>query len=342
MTDSPTPAETARLQLQVGLWPYDHTRSLINGTTPIEGVDAQFHEHHIVSDIFEQMIRHHAYGVSELGLTFYLRTLEADEPPFIAIPVFPNRHFRHSAIYVNADSGIETPHDLIGKTIGEFATYGHDAGIWPKGILADEYGVTPNQCRWVIGGTDWYMPPFDFIPFKHPADVDVSLTAPGQQLGAMLEAGEIDALITAVVPQAVMNGSPNVRQLFPDYVSAERDYYARTGIYPMMHTVVIRRDLLREHPELARRTFDAFIASRDVALQSYERGRFEHQMGTMLPWFDTFYEDTRSVLKQDWWPYGVTANRTAVDTFLRYSFEQGVADRRWAVEDIFVTDLLDT
>lgn len=330
------------LELQVGLWPYDHTRALIDGQVRIQGVEATFPSHHIVSDIFEKMVRDRAYGVSELGMTFYLRTLELEDPPFIAIPVFTNRHFRHSAVYVNSHSGIETPQDLAGKTIGEFATYGHDAGIWPKGILADDYGVRPERSKWIVGGTDWYMPPFDFIAFKHPADVDVSVTTPGQKLGPMLESGEIDALISAVVPRAVMEGSPHVRQLFPDYVSVERDYYARTGIYPIMHTVVVRRDLLREHPELARNVLDAFTASRDAALKAYEFGRFEHQMGVMVPWFDAFYEDARSALHEDWWPYGVQSNRDAVDAFLRYSYEQGVADRRWTVEEIFVPGLLDT
>lgn len=328
--------------LQVGCWPYDHTRALFDGSVTIEGVEATFESAGIVSEIFERMVREQRYDVSELGLTFYLRTLELDDPPFIAIPVFPNRHFRHSAIYVNTSSGITKPQDLVGKRIGEFATYGHDAGIWPKGILADDFGVTPDQSSWVIGGTDWYMPPFDFIPFLHPDDVDVTLTEKGQMLGPMLDAGEIDALITAVVPQCVLNGSPNVAQLFGDYEAVERDYYARTQIYPIMHTVVVRRDVLARDPSLARKLLKGFSDSRDVALEGYQHGRMEHQMSVMAPWFNRLYEDNRDTLGEDWWAYGVGANRKTIDTFLRYSFEQGISTRRLTCEDIFVPDLLDT
>ena len=140
-------------------------------------------------------VRCRAYDVSELGLTFYLRTLDLDDPPFLAIPVFPNRQFRHSAIFVNTSSGINEPQDLAGKTVGEFATYGRDADVWPKGILSDDYGVTPGQCRWIICGVDRPMEPFCFIPFLHPADVDVTPAPEGKTLGAMLEAGEIDTFL---------------------------------------------------------------------------------------------------------------------------------------------------
>jgi 4,5-dihydroxyphthalate decarboxylase len=332
----------ADLDLKVGFWKYDHVRALFDGEVTIDGVDAHFESAPIVSDIFERMVRDRGYDVSELGLTFYLRTLELEDPPFIAIPVFPNRHFRHSAIYVNVESGIKEPADLVGKTIGEFATYGHDAGIWPKGILADDYGVTPDQSRWIVGGTDWFMPPFDFIPFIEPDGVDIEVTPPGKQLGAMLDSGEIDALISAVVPQCVMQGSSNVAQLFPDYHAVERDYFKRTGIFPIMHTVVVKRDLLAQNPGLAAKLLDAFSSSRDIALGSYERGRMEHQMSVMPPWFNHLYEANRMLLGEDWWPYGVAANRKNIDTFLRYTFEQGLSKRRLTCEDIFVSELLDT
>ncbi len=332
----------SNLQLKVGGWEYDHTRALFDGTVKIDGVDAGFERPKIISDTFERMIRHQAYDVSELGLTFYLRTLDLEDPQFIAIPIFPNRHFRHSAIYINTSSGIETPQDLAGKTIGELGTYGHDAGVWPKGILSDDYGVTPDQSRWFIGAPDWYMPPFDFIPFLHPHNVDVTAVAKGKALGPMLEGGEIDALISAVPPRCVLNGSPKVAQLFPDYVSVEREYYARTGIYPIMHTVVVRRDLLAQNPGLARKIYQGYIDSRDVAMGQWEHGRMEHQMNVMVPWMNSLYEENRQLLAEDWWPYGVDGNRKTIDTFLRYSFEQGLAKQRLTCEDIFAQELLDT
>jgi hypothetical protein len=332
----------SELDLKVGFWKYDHVRPLFDGSVTIDGATAAFEDAPIISDTFENMVRNQAYDVSELGLTFYLRTLELDDPPFIAIPVFPNRHFRHSAIYVNVDSGIEEPADLVGKTIGEFGTYGHDAGIWPKGILADDYGVTPEQSRWVIGGSDWWMPPFDYIPFIQPEGVEIEVAPKGKELGPMLESGEIDALISAVVPNCVLNGSPKVAQLFPDYQAVERDYYERTGIFPIMHTVVVQRSLLDANPGLGTKLLEAFSRSCDIVKSEYQRGRMEHQMSVMSPWFNKLYEDNREVLGDDWWQYGVAANRANIDTFLRYTFEQGLSKRRLTCEDIFAAEVLDT
>lgn len=330
------------LDLRIAFNRYDHVQALFDGTVRVEGVNATFESADLVSDIFERMIRDHAYDIAELGLTFYLRTLDLPDPPFIAIPVFPNRHFRHSAVYVNTASGISKPEDLAGKTIGEFATYGHDAGIWPKGILQDEYGLHPSDSRWVVGGTDWSMRPFDFIPYLHPADVDVTIAPAGKALGPMLDNGEIDALISAIVPRCVLDGSPNVAPLFPDYEAVERDYYRRTRIFPIMHTVVVRRELAAEHPDVVRAVYAAAAASRDVALDRYRHGRTEHHMNWLVPWLSPLWERNRELLGEDAWAYGVAANRTTIDTFLRYSYEQGLARTLRTSDDIFVPELLDT
>lgn len=333
----------AGIQLRVGVWKYDHTRALFDGSVRIEGAEATFESMGIVSEIFEETVRNRGFDVAELGLTFYLRSLEMPDPEYIAIPVFPNRHFRHSAIYVNASSGIEKAEDLVGKTIGEFATYGHDAGIWPKGILADDFGVVPEQSRWVIGGTNWYQQPFDFIPFRYPSNVDVTTTPEGKTLDGMLVAGEIDALITAIVPQSVLAGSPQVRPLFADVETVEREYFARTGIYPIMHTVVIRRSLLAEHPGLEHAVYKAFCESRDAAMNHYDRyGRMAQQSDFMIPWLDELWERNRALLGDGAWQHGLAANRATIDAFLRYSHEQGLSDDRPTCEDIFVPSLLNT
>lgn len=330
------------LKLKIGCSNYDHTRALFDGAVKIDSVDASLEGARIVSDIFERMVRHRAYDISELGLTFYLRTLELDDPPFVAIPVFPNRQFRHSAIFINTSSGIKSPEDLAGKTIGEFGVYGHDAGVWTKGILSDEYGLTPDQCRWVIGASDWYMPPYDFIPQLHPADVDVVSVSEGKALGPMLEAGEIDALISAVVPECVLNDTLQVARLFPDYESVERDYYQRTAIFPIMHTVVVRRELLAQHPGLSQSIYRGFCDSKEVAMEQYRKGQFEQHGQLMIPWFTPLFDENRRLFPKDWWPYGVEANRKSIDTYLRYFFEQSLSQRRWTCEDIFVPELLGT
>jgi hypothetical protein len=330
------------LKLKFAFWNYDRTQALVDGAVKIDGVDATFHSARIVSEIFERMIRQREFDVSELGMTYYLRTLDFDDPPFIAIPVFPNRCFRHSAIYVNTASGIKKPEDLAGKTVGEFAVYGHDAGVWPKGILSDEYGVTSDQCRWIVGGLDWPMEPIDFIPHLQPTNIEVTSAPDGKELGDMLEAGEIDALISANVPKCVLNNSPKVARLFEDYESVEREYYQRSGIFPIMHTVVMRRELLTQHPGLAKSIYQGFCDAKDVAMEQYRKSQIFNNINIMIPWFSNLIDEDRRVLGDDWWPYGIEANRKAVDAFLRYHFEQGLSKRRLTCEDIFVPQLLET
>lgn len=331
------------LPLRIATLRYDHMQALLDGTARIDGVDATFQTDRFVTEIFEDMVANRAYDVSELGLTFYLRTLELDDPPFVAIPVFLNRHFRHSAIYVNTSSGIKRPEDLRGKTIGELAVYGHDAGVWPKGILSDEYGVTPDQSRWVIGGADFPMKPFDWLPSgAAPPGVDITPAPEGRGLAPMLEAGEIDALISAIVPQAYLNGSPHIAQLFPDVEAVERDYYRRTKIYPIMHTVVMQRELLRQHPGLARAVYHGFADSTQAMQQHYRRAWTGQHTELSVPWFTDLYERNRTLLSDDYWANGIHANRTTVDTYLRYFYEQGLSTRRWTCDEIFAAELLDT
>ena len=249
--------------------------------------------------------------------------------------MFPNRTFRHSSIYINTESGIKKPQDLAGKTIGEFGIYGHDAGVWSKGILADEYGVTPDKCRWIIGASDWYMPPFDFVRQPHPANVDVSPVLEGKALGQMLEAGEIDAFISARMPTCVLNNLPHVVRLFPDYEPVERDYYKRTGIFPIMHTIVIRKDVLAKNPELAQVIYKGFYDAKDVMMEQYREGMLKQ-------WFSALLEENSRMLPKDWWPYGIEANRKSIYTFLRYFFEQGLSKRLFTCDEIFVPGLLTT
>lgn len=330
------------IELDIGFHHYEHVDALMNGTVTIEGASARYHTAWVVSDIFERMIRGNEFGVSELGLTFYLRTLELDDPPFVALPIFLARQFRHSAIFVNTSAGIESPHDLVGKTIGEFAIYGHDAGVNAKGMLADEYGFTPDQCRWVIGGFDYPIAPFDFVTQPHPDNVEVVRAPQGAALGPMLEAGEIDALITADVPRCVIEGSPRVARLFPNYRAVETDYYHRTKIFPIMHTVVIRRDLLAQHPELAASVYQAFCQSKDVVLQRYQNGRVLNHLDEMMPWISQLCDQNIALFGNDWWPYGLAANRKAVEAFLRWHHEQGLSSHHRRCEEIFVPELLDT
>jgi hypothetical protein len=327
-------------KLGVAAYTYEHTEALFDGRVTIDGVDAEFATAPLVSDIFRDMLggRH---DVAELGLTYFLRSFDTHDAPFMALPIFPNRNFRHSAVFVNTAAGIERPQDLAGKTIGEFALFGHDAGVWPKGILSDEYGVRVDQCRWVIGGTDHPIPSFDWVPQPIPDGVDVRHAEDGQTLGAMLESGEIDALISVDVPRALLNGSTKIARLFPDYQSAERDYYRRTGIFPPMHIVAVRKELA-DQTGLLQSVYRAFVEAKDLAQRKYLNDAAKQHMSLVTPWFSSLFEENRRLLGEDWWPYGHDANRKAVDTFLRYHHEQGLSKRLLTSEEIFVPEFLGT
>ncbi len=329
-------------KLDIAFAEYDRTSALADGTVKIKGVDPTFHTARIVTEIFEPMIRRHAFDVSELGWTYYLRTFADGPSPFVAIPVFPNRAFRHGAIYVNKASGIERPEDLVGKRIGELALYGHDAGVMPKGILADDYGFRPERNRWIVGGIDFPIEPVDYVAHPVPDGVEVEWAGKDVDLGQMLDRGEIDALISADIPRFVLEGSPRVGRLFDDYVPVEKDYFRRTGIFPIMHTVVVKRDLAEQQPDIVKAVYQAFCDAKQQAVERYVKGMTFNNMNVMLPWFTKLVGDDRAVLGEDWWPYGIAANRAAIDAVLRYHHEQGLTGRRFTVEEVFVPGLLDT
>jgi len=326
--------------LRVATYTYEHTEALFDGRVPIEGAEATFETASLVSDIFQRAVERR-YDVAEYGLTYFLRTFDLEDSPFLALPIFPNRNFRHSAVFVNTEAGIEKPQDLAGKTIGEFAMFGHDPGVWMKGIFSDEYGLTPDQSRWVIGGTDHPIPVFDWVPQPVPDGVDVRHAAKGETLGAMLESGEIDALISVDVPRALLNGSTKIARLFPEYESVERDYYRRTGIFPAMHIVAVPRELATQS-DLMASIYRAFCEAKKLTQEKYRHGALKQHMGVITPWFSKHFEENRQLLGEDWWPYGLEANRKVLDTFLRYHHEQGLSKRLLTSEDIIVPALLDT
>ena len=327
--------------LIIGAFRYDTTRALFSGDVGVEGATVEMRSASTIPEIFRRVLVDQEFDVAELGMTFYLRTFSPDSP-YVAIPVFPNRVFRHSCVFVNVDSGIESPRDLSGTRIGEFGMYSQDSGVWAKGVLMDEYAFRPAASTWLIGGLDRPAAPFDFVPRAPAPGVDVRSAPEGVAPGPMLERGEIDALFTANVPKVVLDGSTRIRRLFVDHEAVERAYFARTGIFPLMHTVVLRRELVRRDPGLARRVFDAFLAAKDAAAELHRsRARLYH-VQSMLPWTNALFERNTTDLPHDWWPYGVAANRAAIEANLRYHTEQGLVRRSWSVEEVFETSLLTT
>ncbi|MFJ2171063.1 substrate-binding domain-containing protein [Streptomyces griseofuscus] len=326
-----TPFAEGMTTLSMATGRYDTTQALFDGSVGVEGAQVTMQTEANLSKIFERVLRRAEFDVAELGWTFYLRSFGPDSP-YVALPIFPNRVFRQSCVFVNRTSGITRPEDLVGRTIGEWGVYGQDSGVWAKGILADEYGFRPQANRWVIGGLDAPAEPFGFVPQIRPDGIDITDAPAGTSLAGLLESGEIDALFTANVPQSVLDGSAkNIVRLFEDFEAVERDYYCRTGIYPMMHPVVIRRDRLG----LARAVFDGFQAAKQAAEQRYAHARRLFGATLMLPWASRLMDENAKLFSGDWWPYGTEANRHTVDTFLRYHYDQGLSERRLTVDEVF-------
>jgi 4,5-dihydroxyphthalate decarboxylase len=330
----------ADLNLKLACWNYDRTRALMDGSVKPEGIALQFESARQVGQIMERMVRDRAYDAAEIGLTYYLRTLELSGAPFIAIPVFPNRIFRHSAIFVNRASGIKRPQDLAGRKAGELHRYGHDAGIWAKGVLGDEYGLAVKSMIHYVGGMDGPNERSDWAPFAAPPGVQIHQLGPGQGLDAMLVAGEIDALFTAWVPPSFAKGSDKIARLFPDYEALERDWFRRTRIFPMMHTVVIRRDLYEQNRWIARSLMQAFDAAKARAIEQYRIAESFFGAQFMVPWLPAVLEKNRALMGEDAWAYGVAPNRKTLETYLRYHAEQGLSQRTWTVDELFAPECL--
>jgi 4,5-dihydroxyphthalate decarboxylase len=325
----------ANLPLVLACWDYDRTRALQEGRVAAEGIDLTYLPLGMPESFF-RMLHHREFHASEMSLSWYTRTLAAAEQSFIAIPVFPSRMFRHSSIYVNAASGIEKPEDLIGKRIG-VPEYQMTAAVWIKGTLAEHYGVPVESVSYHTGGLR--EPGRTEQPMDLPPKISVVPIGPDETLAGLIESGGIDALYTAEMPEPFRMRSPNVRRLFPDYERVEGEYFASTGIFPIMHTVVLRRDVYTENPWIAQSLTKAFDAAQRIAYDELEEMT---ALKTMLPWLAAHLEQTRATMGDDFWPYGFERNRQTLDTFLRYSYEQGLLPRRLEADELFAPETLRT
>lgn len=325
-----------RLPLTLACWDYDRTRALMDGRVQPEGIDLTYLPLGMPESFF-RMLRHGEFGASEMSLSWYTRTVFSEPRPFIALPVFPSRMFRHSSIYVHAASGIRSPADLRGKRIG-CPEYQMTAAVWIKGILAEHYGVPVNSVTYHTGGLK--EPGRRETPMELPDDIRVEPIPDGMTLSEMLERGEIDALYTAEAPDTFERGSRNVRRLFEDHAAVEREFFQQTGLFPIMHTVVVRRDIYEQNRWIAQSLTKAFAAAQEIA---YRELREMTALKLMLPWLLSHIETTiQSMGSEDFWPYGMERNRDTLSTFLRYSYEQGLSPRQLEPEELFAPETLET
>ena len=328
--------KTENLRLTLACWDYDRTRAIMENRVQFDGIDLTY-LNLIVEETFFRQMRHHEFEVSEISFSSYLVSMFHPDPPLIGIPVFPSRSFRHSGIYLNADAGIREPKDLIGKRIG-CAEYQLTANVWIRGILNDEYGVTPSSFTTVIGGLE-ETGRVEKAALSLPAEITIERIGPTQTLSAMLESGEIDALFSPRAPSSFSRGTGKVRRLFENTHAAEREYFERTRIFPIMHLVAIRRDVYEKHRWVAQALYKGFTEAQRMA---YEDLHQTAALKVMLPWLIQHLADTEKLMGKDFWPYGYQPNVEAITRLLRYHHEQGLSKRQLKPEEIFAPETLES
>jgi len=321
----------ARLGLTFASCKYDRMEALRTGEVQPEGIDLDMRVFPAGREIFDRMVGRQEFDVAELSASEFISMTGRGDCPFVALPVFPSRVFRHGYIFVNARAGIRMPKDLEGKRVG-VPLYTQTAAIWVRGHLAHEFDVRLDTIRWVEGAVEQsgghgkpHAP-----PLLAPAGVEVN--ASGQSLEQLLATGEIDALIGSRKPPT-LGRSPDIARLFADFRTIERAFYLRTGIFPIMHLVAIRRALYEQHPWIAESLYKAFVDSKARALA---RMRYGGSLAVMLPWLMSEVEEVDALFGGDAWPYGVDANRPTLEALVQYMVEQNFIARAMPIEALFV------
>lgn len=316
--------------LSVATWDYDRVRALIDGRVKVEGCDLTYLTIP-PEECFQRAWSGAEFDVAELGFASYLISQASADAPYAGLPVFISRTFRHSGIYVRTDRGIDRPEALRGKRVG-VPMYEMAAAVWIRGLLQDDFGIAPGDVHWVQGGLE--MPGRKALFNLHlPTDFPLEVALAGETLSQMLADGTLDAVISARAPSCFEAGDPHVGRLFADYRAAERDYYQRTRIFPIMHLVGVRRSLVDRYPWLAASLLKAFTASKALADAELPEV-VAPKIG--LPWIAAEYASTVAAMGPNFWPYGVDANRSTLEAMAKYVHAQGLIAKPVAVGEMFV------
>jgi 4,5-dihydroxyphthalate decarboxylase len=323
------------LKLTVAVTLYDRTRPFLDGRVTIEGCDSTVIEVE-PEEMFHRALHFEEFDVTELSFSNYLTMTADGDCPYIAIPAFPARKFRHSGVFINKRSGIRKPKDLKGKRVGT-PEYQVTAVTWVRGVLEDEYGVKPNDVDWRWGGLEQAgrTQKTHFVP---PKGLSLEAIPAGKTLQQMLADNELDAVIAPRSPTCYVKGHPDVTRLWPDFIKTEQDYFRNSGIFPIMHLVGIHKKLVTENKWLPDSVFKAFEQAKAMA---YQEVAYDNSPRATNPWMEAYTAQAKALMGDDFWPYGLDENRKTVEAFLRYHFDQGLASRRLAAEEIFVPSTLE-
>jgi len=308
---------------------YDRTRAIKDGTVKIEGCAVTYLPLY-PEEIFHRAFKFREFDISELSFSSYARTVAAGDASYIGIPAFVSRIFRHSGIYVRMGAGIEKPQDLRGKRVG-VPEYQITAVVWMRGLIQHEYGVLPSEIHWRSGGQE-QPGRHERTPLKPIAGLDLRPIGPDQTLVAMLREGELDALFTARAPSSFINGEPHISRLFADTRAAEQAYYRKTGLFPIMHLIGIRKTLTEKYPWLATSIYKAFCEAKALAMADL---RDVNALMVSLPWLEAETNETSALMGRDFWRYGVAENAPEIEALTEYLHEQGLVDRKLAAVDLF-------
>jgi 4,5-dihydroxyphthalate decarboxylase len=308
------------LPLTIACAEYDRTRAIKDGRVRVDGCEVTYLPLE-PEELFFRAFRYHDFDVAELSFNSYLMTTSRGVCPYVAIPAFVSRHFRHSAIFIRTDRGIRGPSDLKGKLVG-LPEYQQTANVWMRGIFKEEHGLDPADIRWRTGGQE--EPGRDErTPLKLGGGIDLQPIAPGKTLNKMLVDGELDAVFSARELSCFVKGTPNIGLM---------EYYKRSGMFPIMHLIGIRKDLVERHPWLPATVYKAFCQAKAIAIDALKEMAATK---VTLPWPEMYVQDAVRLMGEDFWRYGVAENARDIETLARYSLEQGLATRKLSAEEIF-------
>src|SRR6202163_1300976 len=321
--------EMADVPITIACGNYDRTQAIKDGVVKVEGCATTYLPLY-PEEIFFRAFRYQEFDVSELSFSSYIRTVANGTSAYTGIPAFVSRIFRHSGIYIRRDAGIRTPADLRGKRIG-LPEYQITAVVWMRGMMEHEYGVSPKEIHWRSGGQE-EAGRGERTPLAPIAGLDLQPIDESKTLVGMLRDGELDALFTARAPSSFLNGEPHIARLFPDTREAEQAYFKKTGLFPIMHLVGIRKALVEQYPWLPTSLYKASCEAKALAMADL---RDVNALMVTLPWLEAETAETMAVMGQDFWKYGIAENMPEIEALTQYSYEQGLIERKVKVEELF-------
>jgi len=324
----------ANLHLTLACEDYDRTRALRDGRIRAEGIELNYLIMP-VEEIFWRMMKYEEFDASELSMGAFLTAAARGRRPFVGIPVFPSRTFRHRCIFVHSGAGIQKPQDLRGKRVG-IPEYSMTAAVWLRGLFQHEYGIAPSEIHWIQAGEE-QPGRKDRVDFEMPAGVRLE-TKTDRTLNEMIASGEIDAMMSPRMPTCFVENSGRVRRLFPNYKQVEMDYFRKTGLFPIMHGIVIKRSIYEKEPWVAQTLYQAFCAAKDLCISELYDTNI---LRISLPWTSAEYEETRDLMTADYWPYGLAPNRHNLETLHAYLYEQGLIKETLNLDELFARETVE-